>query len=1029
MAEAAGLAVGVIGLAALFDSAVQCFDYIQLGRSFGKDFHTCQLKLDNAKLRLSRWGASLGLNGEVKIIISPREEAQARALMGQILTLFAEAEGISDKLKSRARTHATDGTSTGLSLALCDPGTDLDSTSNELPELMRRLAIGREKQTGLRQKAKWALYEQKNFNRLLEDIAELVDALVSLFPASHLRERELCKSEVAVLGQGETCLSLLRDNAVHQQDRPLETVGAVEQPETTPKPSSTIPFLRDRDFVVRESILNQINEKTTPGFWAALVGLGGVGKSQLAIEHGYRVREQSPETWVFWVYASNSARFEESYREIADRAKIPGRDQSDNILKLVYDWLCRQNGQWLIILDNADNTSFLRKESNGMGLIKEAALQLVGETDLISVDPMDEAHAMALLRIKLGTKNDDEALANLAAMLEYMPLAIAQAAAFISHRAPRFSVEQYLEKFQKSDSRKTNLLSHEGGQIRRDHDAKNSILTTWQISFDHIRETRPSAADLLSFMSFFDRQGIPEFMLRLYRKDMGQDETISEKDNSEYGDAVSCISESSEYADALSITSESTDVSEAVSGTSVSSEDEDFENDLQTLRHYSFISVGTDPSVFEMHRLVQLATRTWLKAYGSLETWKLQFIRQLRSQFPWWELYVSWATCQVLFPHAKLAIGLVPENGEFKKDWACLLIDAATYAREKGNAADARVLSAKLVEVCDRELGKDHALTLLGIQGLSESYGVAGDWAKAAELAEEVTEKRKQLLGIEHPDTLLSLINLAWTYAALGRLGEAEEIQVQALETLKRIFGEEHPATLHVMDHLASTYSDQSRWKESQELGMKVLDIRKRTLGMEHPRTLLTMDNLARVYCIIGRLEEAEELGEQAVETLLRITGLEHPLTLTAMFNLSATYRAQGRLKEAEELGLKVLETRTKVQGKEHSGTRTAMAGVATTYWEQERWEEAEELMIQLMESRMKVLGTAHPSTLESMHNLAWTWWKQGKQAEAIDLMGECVQLEAKHLGPEHPYTLLSSETLAGWKLEVDGSKEGGSTE
>ncbi|KAF3481171.1 kinesin light chain [Arthroderma uncinatum] len=1055
MAEAAGLVVGVVGLAALFNNAVECFDYVQLGRKFGKDFQTCQLKLDNAKLRLSRWGAALGLNegagGRLKI--PPQEMAQAEALMGQILELFADAEGISDKFKCQARTDVADVT-TDLSLAVCDPRTDLDPALRELHEKMRELAITRQKQTGLRQKAKWALYEKKNFTGLLEDITELVDALVNLFSASQSRQRELCESEVAVLGGTGNNLSLLRDIAA-QQDRLLETVinnvvnnnitttfqgpanggfqvgyntGPInthihhpERPATPPSPCSTIPFLRDRDFVVRQTILDQINEKATPGFWAALVGLGGVGKSQLAIEHGYRIRDQRPETWVFWVYASNSARFEESYREIAERAKIPKRDETDNILKLVYDWLCNHGRKWVIILDNADEPDFLLKpgpsdqgQSNGRGLItylpkaqngsvlittrsRQAALQLVGESDIIPVEPMDETHAIALLRTKLGSTTNDGSLANLAEALEFMPLAIAQAAAYISQRAPRVSVEQYFEKFQKSDSRKTSLLSFEGGKIRRDTDAKNSVITTWQISFEHIRERRRSATDLLSYMSFFDRQGIPEFMLHCCRNGMRPDESASDEDSDEDRDSVSSTSESSE--------------------------DDGFENDLQVLRDYSFISVGGDPSLFEMHRLVQLATRKWLKAHGAHETWKQQFIRQLSANFPDGD-YKTWAICQVLFPHAKVALGLEPEDKEVVGMWTSLLGNAAEYTMAKGNTADSDELAEKSLEVCKKVFGDEDALTLdaMGRLGLSCFY--AGKWAKAAELLEEVVEKRKRLLGEEDPTTLVSLGNLSAVYTHLGRLVEVEEIGLHVLERTKVVRGAEDPDTLTTMSYLARTYAGQERWKESQELAMEVLEIRKRVLGLEHPNTLTSMGVLADAYTNLERLEEATELEEQVLEIHNRILGAEHPNTLTVMHNLAVTYRDQGRLKEAEELGVKAMEMGIKVDGREHPATLSTMAHVALTYWEQGRWEEAEKLETEVFESRKRLLGPEHKDTLRAMNNLACTWKEQGKVREAIDLMVECLQLSIETLGPEHRDTLYSSKTLELWRTEIADQEE-----
>jgi hypothetical protein len=153
------------------------------------------------------------------------------------------------------------------------------------------------------------------------------------------------------------------------------------------------------------------------------------------------------------------------------------------------------------------------QSQNGSILItsrsREAALKLIEPSDIITVEPMDEAHALALFKKKLGKQSESQDVAELAAALEFMPLAIAQAAAYISQRAPRYSVQQYLEEFRKSDRKKTSLLNHEGGQLRRDREANNSIIITWQISFDYILQTRPSAADLLSLMSFFDRQGIP----------------------------------------------------------------------------------------------------------------------------------------------------------------------------------------------------------------------------------------------------------------------------------------------------------------------------------------------------------------------------------------------------------------------------------------------------------------------------------------------------------------------------------------
>lgn len=189
----------------------------------------------------------------------------------------------------------------------------------------------------------------------------------------------------------------------------------------------------------------------------------------------------------------------------------------------------------MLILDNVDDDTFLRQplvkaqqglanytnaptkplleflpqSPNGSIMITSrsqgVAFKLVDHQDIIQVQPMNEHEALNLLQRKLGYKVETPDMQKLVKELDFMPLAIIQAAGYIVHREPRCSVSQYLEMFKKSDREATKLLDYEAGHRYRDWEAKNSILVIWQISFDHIRRIRPSAADLLSLMSFFDR--------------------------------------------------------------------------------------------------------------------------------------------------------------------------------------------------------------------------------------------------------------------------------------------------------------------------------------------------------------------------------------------------------------------------------------------------------------------------------------------------------------------------------------------
>ncbi|KAF2464492.1 TPR-like protein [Lindgomyces ingoldianus] len=664
-----------------------------------------------------------------------------------------------------------------------------------------------------------------------------------------------------------------------------------ERPETPPDPSAFVPFSQDHDFIERD-LLDQIHRKcAVPGSRTALVGLGGVGKSQLAIEYAYRTRERSPNTWVFWVHASNAARFENSYRDIANFLKLPGRkNPKANIFQLVHDWLRDERRVWVLILDNVDDAGFFLKSygdggiegegglnsegsrplesylprcQNGAVLVttrsRSAALELVERRDIIAVQPMSKADAVALLEKKLEGIEESDGVSELATALEFMPLAMVQATSYIAHRAPRCSVRQYLEEFRKSDRKKASLLDFEKGQLRRDRDAKNSIIITWQLSFDHIRQTKTSAAELLSLMSFFDRQGIPEDLIRNRNEQSDSQENQGDHDS----DALEDIN-----------TGEDSDDNSADDNRSKDGDDK-FEDDILTLRDYSFISITGSGSSFEMHGLVQLATRKWLEAHGQREKWKRQFLVNLSSKFPTGK-YENWAICQVLFPHAKSAVTQKPEGQESLKMWATILYRAAWYAEQVGNGVDAEEMSITAMRARKKVFGREHEDTLWSMSLVGGAYNLRGRWGAAESLFVQVMETRKSKLGVDHPSTLTSMANLAWNQ---GRWEEAESLFVQVMETSKSKLGADHPSTLTSMNNLAVTYSMQGREDKAEELKMQVMETSKSKLGVDHPDTLTSMNNLAFTFKGKGDNGKAIRLMEQCIRKQKYILGPDHPYT------------------------------------------------------------------------------------------------------------------------------------------------------
>ena len=346
------------------------------------------------------------------------------------------------------------------------------------------------------------------------------------------------------------------------------------------------------------------------------------------------------------------------------------------MLRLVNDWLRDEtNGRWLMVLDNVDDietffpsrkrhrdkadqilptslAAYLPQSRNGSVLItsrnKDAAARLAGGYhNITEVLAMDESQGLQLLCNKLVAGVSDKGAAlDLLRVLDCMPLAITQAAAYINRRV-RMTIAGYLREFRASDTKRESLLNRDAGDLRRDESASNSIVTTWQMSFERIRQERRSAAELLSLMSFFNPQGIPESTLRAYARAAA-------------GAAAATRQASEDEADSS------------------------FDEDLDTLHAYSLVAVLADNGTCEIHALVQFCTRVWLTSSSEAEQWQDRFVQLMAREFPS-GAYEDWVKCQQLLPHVELLYEAEPDADGVVRAWAQVLTIAAWYLCECGD--------------------------------------------------------------------------------------------------------------------------------------------------------------------------------------------------------------------------------------------------------------------------------------------------------------------------------------------------------
>jgi tetratricopeptide (TPR) repeat protein len=709
-----------------------------------------------------------------------------------------------------------------------------------------------------------------------------------------------------------------------------------------------VPFERNPRFTGRKPQLAEIEGKLfTRDHTAkiAITGLGGVGKTQLVLELLYLMKDKHKHCLIIWIPATNGESLHQAYRDVARQLRIPGwEEERADVKRLVQGHLSSNDaGQWLIVFDNADDIdmwiakagSKQESEEGSRGLVdylpssgqgsiifttrdRKTASKLARQ-NVVEIPEMDEEAATQLLQkclINPDLVNNRHDTAVLLAELTYLPLAIAQAAAFINENG--ITLGCYLSLLAEQEEEVIALLSEEFEDDGRYCNIKNPVATTWLISFEQIQQRNSLAAQYLSFMSCVDPKGIPQSLLPPGSSQKEETEAIG------------------------------------------------------TLDAYSFVSRRPGNPVLDLHRLVHLATRNWLRKERKLAQWTERVIVRLEEVFPdddpknrsVWRRYL---------PHTHYAL----QADLTDKDWTCRM-------------------------------------------DLIWRYGLClyqdGHWDEAEVEIIQVLEMRKRVLGPDHPSTLASMAALASTYKEQGRWNEAEKLYMQVVETRKAVLGPDHPSTLASMAALASTYRNQGRWNEAEKLGMQVMETSKAVLGADHPDTLTTMASLASTYWNQGRWNEAEKLFIQVIETSKAVLGAEHPDTLTSMGNLASTYWLQGRWNEAEKLFIQVMETSKAVLGAEHPKTLTSMANLASTYYSQERWNEAEKLGVQVMEIRKAVLGAKHPDTLISMASLAYTWKSQRRLPDALALLEACCQLCNEVLGPDHPDTRGSFHALGQWR-------------
>ncbi|OGM47679.1 putative kinesin [Aspergillus bombycis] len=704
---------------------------------------------------------------------------------------------------------------------------------------------------------------------------------------------------------------------------------------SSPKAPWTVPFRRNPLFVSRSAEIARVDDilsNDSEFSQVAIVGLGGVGKTQIALEYAHILRERHADCAIFWIPATSIESMLEAYLQIARELQIPYVGNEINGIQTIVQHRLSQesSGKWLLVLDNADDTSFWAdetKDTAGYSLPKskhgsilfttrshKTAVKLVGR-NIVKVKAMNNTLAKNLLRntlIDWSLLADERASAELLQKLTYLPLAIVQAAAFINKN--QMTLSEYISLHDTTEESTIGMLSQDFEDEGRYEDGKNPIAATWLISFEQIQASDTLAAEYLSLMACVEPKNIPRIYLPLTHL-------------------------AAESADALG-----------------------------TLKAFSFIASHENSQLLDIHRLVHLATRNWLRMQGTLTEWTDKALSRMNVLFPipkdenrhMWRL---------LLPHARYILESLPWNSPTSA--AIHLLHIFGYgALRDGRYEEARRAFNTVTDFNKRSLGIEHPVTLSTQADLANVYFRQGEWSKAEELSIQTLGSLKKVVGIESLVTLTSMSVLVSIYCVQERWAKAEKLEQETLKAYESVLGAEHPETLANKSSIARIYKGKGNWNKARKLDLQILKCHRTALGMDHPLTLTSTRLLAEDYVYLGLLRKAEALQKQATETSKRVLGAEHPDTIFATGTLASIYRDRGRLGDAEKLQIWVLKSSREVLGAEHPYTIWAMASLADTWRRMGRYTEATDLLEKCLQLEMKVLGAYYSDTLKQRRKL-----------------------------------------------------------
>ncbi len=669
---------------------------------------------------------------------------------------------------------------------------------------------------------------------------------------------------------------------------------------------------RNRNFTGREQIMAELRSCLTsaqPEAWKqALWGMGGVGKTQIAVEYAYR---HMADYKVIWWVRSEPATLASDYALLAVELHLPEKDLKDQIeiVRAVRRWL-EKNPRWLMIFDSAikpdDLGDYLPRFGEGHVIITSRNPNWGSTAKPLQIQVFSDEESIEFLEKRTGQK-DDGTISNLAKDLENLPLALEQAGAYIEEKGITF--RDYLKRFQKYQ-----IEVLERGKPK---DYPATIATTWKLAFQEVQEVSLIGANLLNLCSFLAPENIPRLLLTELANKLP--------------DPLPSLADELEFDDAVAV-----------------------------LRCYSLVSSFED--YLSIHRLVQMVTRERLGDDG--KKWAEAALRLIHDAFPYYSMDVrTWTICSILFPHALTTV----EYGEVfevsPEVIGSLLNRIGLFLRGRGELTHAKFLLERALKIDEKILPEDHSDVATVTNNLGMVFRDLGDLKQARDYLERALKIDEKILPEDHPMIATIVSNLGLVLKDMGDLEQARDYLERALKIDEKILPEDHPMIATIVSNLGLVLKDMGDLERARDYLERALKIDEKILPENHPDVALIASNLGMVLGGLGDLDQAKNYLERALKIDEKILPEDHPMIATIVSNLGLVLKDMGDLEQARDYLERALKIDEKILPEDHPMIATIVSNLGLVLKDMGDLERARDYLERVLKIDEKILPEDHPDT------------------------------------------------------------------